>query len=816
MRAAFLWALLASVYAAASVPTWGNPSRDASCGLPPVEAIPTDPDVGRLPAIVTIRMEDDVPVIIDGRLDEPVWGTLPGCGDFSVVSPDTLAPAGLGTELKFFYTARGFYLSAHMEQAPDTLVERLSSRDQWHTRDSFMFFLDTSGEGRYGFWFSLGLGGSKGDGTILPERQMSTNWDGAWYGATSRTETGWAAEFYIPWSLVSMPRSTGDRTMALLATRRVAHLNEMWSWPARPMSRPKFLSEFQKLALNGVDLRQQYSVYPYVSSVLDNLSGDVGTDAGIDLFWRPSTNFQLTATVNPDFGDVETDDVIVNLTAFETFYPEKRLFFQEGQDVFRTGTRSSFSFGPSPPRTLVLHTRRIGGRPPRPDVPDGVTVSPAELGGPTDLLGAVKATGQREQLRFGLLFAGEDETRLEGVSAAGEQVPLQQRGRNYGVARLLWEGGAIHSRALGFMSTMTQRPGGDAVVHAVDAHALSASGRWEVDGEAITSSVPNADIGYGGLLDIKYAPVPGLTHTLSIDHYDDNLDIDDLGYLRRNDLTRYQYQARLYRSDLSWTTQSRTHLALSGGHNSAGERVLGAVEVVQDMRLAGFSRARIHAAWSPERFEDRNSFGNGSYRVEEAWDLRLRYQSNETLPLSFDLEAQWGEEALGGPRRTYGGGITWQPADRMAMKFGVDYVQRDGWILHNEAKRFAMFGADEWSPKFSVDYFITGKQQFRMALQWAAVRATAARFYDLASSRDLVPAVTDIDPGSADFSVTELSFQVRYRWELAPMSDLFFVYTKHADLPNGVGEDLGSMLTEAFENPAAEQLVLKLRYRWGT
>lgn len=813
MRAAIRWALLVSVYAAAPVSTWGDVSRDHAA---PVSLAPDPAILGQPAAIVAARAGDDVDIVVDGKLDEPVWGTIPAHGDFTVVSPDTMQPARYGTEMKFFYTAKGFYLSAHMEQAPETLVERLSSRDQWHSRDTFMFFLDTSGEGRYGFWFSLSLGGSMGDGTILPERQMSPNWDGAWHGATSRTETGWAAEFHIPWSLVSMPKSTGDRTMALLATRRVAHLSEMWSWPALPMSRPKFLSAFQKLALNGVDLRQQYSVYPYVSSVLDNLGGEVAHDAGIDIFWRPSTNFQVTATVNPDFGDVESDDVIVNLTAFETFYPEKRLFFQEGQEIFLTGTRSAFSFGAAPPRTLLLHTRRIGGRPLRPEVPAGMTIATADLTRPTDLIGAVKATGQRRALRYGVLLAGEDETVFQGQSALGESVPLRQDGRNYGVARMLWEGGGADSRALGFMSTVTQRPDGEAVAHAVDVHALTASGDWEVDGELITSSVPGAEAGYGGVLDIKFAPGPGLTHALSMDRYDRNLDIDDLGYLRRNDLTRYQYQARFYRSDLAWANESRTYLALSQGVNGAGERVLGGVDLFQHIRLANLARARLSAGWSPTRFEDRNSFGHGSYRVEEAWDLGFSYESNETLPLSYYLAAGWGQEDLGGPRRAYGGGITWRPADRMAMEFGVDYVQRDGWVLHREDKRFALFGADEWSPKFSLDYFITGKQQFRMALQWAAVRAGDARFYDLIPSRALVPANADIDSESADFSLSELSFQIRYRWEIAPMSDLFFVYTKHADLPNGPGADLRTMLSEAFDNPAAEQLALKLRYRWGS
>ena len=810
------WALLALVYAAAPISTWGDASHSRSAFVSTVSDSAVF-DVGHMPPIAAVRLDDEIQVAVDGKLDDAVWGTLPGYGDFRVVSPDTMAPPQFETELKFFYTSKGFYLSVYMEQAPETLVERLSSRDQWDSRDSFMFFLDTSGEARYGFWFQLSLGGSMGDGTILPERQFSMNWDGAWHGATSRTETGWIAEFHIPWSLVSMPRSTGDRTMGILARRSVAYLNEQWSWPALPFSTPKFLSDFQEVVLNGVDLRQQYSVYPYVSSVLDNLDGDVVADAGIDLFWRPSTNMQVTATVNPDFGDVEADDVIVNLTAFETFFPEKRLFFQEGQEVFRTGTRSSFSRGPAPPPTVLLHTRRIGGRPSRPDVPDGVTVPSEDLSRPTDILGAVKATGQREGLRFGILLAGEDETMFQGRSSEGERVRLRQSGRNYGVARALWEGGEAHSRALGWMSTVAQRPDGDAVVHAVDGHALTASGRWEVDGEVITSSVPDAEEdGFGGLLDIKFAPFRGMTHTLAMDHYDDNLAINDLGYLRRNDVTRYQYTARLSRSNLAWASESRTDFAWSQGYNGAGERVLGSAGLSQDIRLANLSSMRMNAMWFPARFEDRNSFGNGSYRVEEAWSLGLRYESDKTQSISYRLKTQWDQEDLGGDRRAYGGEITWRPADRMAMELGVDYVERDGWVLHRKEKRFALFGADEWSPKLSLDYFITGKQQFRMALQWAAVRAGDARFYDLAPSRDLVPTDSDIDPSSEDFSISEMSFQIRYRWEIAPMSDLFLVYTKQADLPASVGQDFGSMLTEAFDNPVAEQLVLKLRYRWGT
>ena len=131
-------------------------------------------DVMPAPAGETLnltRLPDAVEVVIDGHLDEAAWRELPAHDYFRTVSPTTLAPASLPTQVRLFYTSEGLYLGAAMTQDPATLVERLSSRDQGHlARDYFSFTLDTSGEGRYGFWFQLNLGDSISDGTILPER----------------------------------------------------------------------------------------------------------------------------------------------------------------------------------------------------------------------------------------------------------------------------------------------------------------------------------------------------------------------------------------------------------------------------------------------------------------------------------------------------------------------------------------------------------------------------------------------------------------------------------------------------------------------
>ena len=228
-----------------------------------------------------------------------------------------------------------------MEQPVDTLVERLSSRDEMINRDEMGVTIDSSGIGLYGNFFRLALGGSKIDGKISPERNLTSQWDGPWIGETVVTEDGWSGEMFIPWSALSMPGGSEERQIAIAIFRKVAYMDELYSWPALPYSQPRFISAFEPVVLEGVNPKQQWEIYPYVSATSDEIRNEADGRGGIDVAWRPSSNLQLTATVNPDFGSIESDDVVVNLTAYETFFPEKRLFFLEGNEVFVTSPRSN-------------------------------------------------------------------------------------------------------------------------------------------------------------------------------------------------------------------------------------------------------------------------------------------------------------------------------------------------------------------------------------------------------------------------------------------------------------------------------------------
>ena len=767
--------------------------------------------------VLLARRETGEAMRLDGHLDEAAWRGLRVHDDFRLIDPDTLAPGSLPTRVRMFYTERGFYLGVDMIQDPGTLVEHLSGRDQGMlNRDYFSFTLDTSGEGRYGFWFQLSLGNSISDGTILPERNYSTSWDGAWRGGTARTAEGWSAEYFVPWALVNMPKAEGLRTIGIFAQRNVAYVDERYAWPPLPWTRPKFLSEFQALGLEDVSPRQQYSVTPYVAAAYDRFrDGEPKPKAGVDMLWRPSSNFQLTSTLNPDFGNVEADDVVVNLSNYETFFPEKRLFFQEGQEVFTTNGRR---FGD--PLSL-LHTRRIGAPAVRPETPEGATLLRAGLGRPADLLGAVKTTGQHGALRYGFLGVGEDDARFDAYAADGSPLTLHQDGRDFGALRMLYEHANGGYKAIGFISTAVRHPQRMANVNAVDGQFISPGGRLRASSQLISSDVTGTgEDGMGGFLDLAYAPRQGLSHYLSLDAFDDAIQINDMGYQRRNDYRQIKYRMRVSSPNFDRFRNTRTYLRVDRMWNTAGQLVDSEISVDQQLTLHNLSQIRFSGGIKPAHYDDRGSFGNGAYRIDDAWEAELRYYSDSSRRLTYSIRQRWTEEPTdGGVQRRTQGLVRWRPTDRMTMGIGVRYVDREAWLLHQSDGAFTAFAADEIMPNFDLSYFFSARQQLRMAFQWVAIKADERSFYRMAETPGfLLPVEKDAAEPRDDFAISRMNLQVRYRWEIAPLSDLFLVYTNNAGMPyaDAAGKDFGELFAETFEQTTGENLVLKFRYRFGS
>jgi hypothetical protein len=670
---------------------------------------------------------DDVNVVIDGHLDEAVWGEQPVMGDYRVVEPDTLVEPAYATELRMFYTERGIFASFDMEQPRDTLVQRHAPRDSFDVnRDNIGLNLDSSGSGRYGYWVTLALGDGQMDGTVLPERQYSRDWDGAWYGATQQTDRGWSAEIFIPWSQMAMPKEDDIRRINLYSSRKVAHLNERWGWPALPRSQPRFMSLWQPLQFQGIDPRQQWSLFPYASTTINRV-GDNRTRAGLDLFWRPSTNFQGTATLLPDFGSVESDDVDVNLTSQETFFPEKRLFFQEGQEIFETTSRASAG---GPVKLAVVNTRRIGGRPGVPELPPDVSVPRRESLQPADLEGAVKATGQIGRIRYGVLGAIEDDTDF----TADDDNDYTQTGRDFGAVRVLYEDSVNATyRGIGFISTVVDYAESDAVVHAADFKYLSQSGKWNIEGQYLYSDRGESGDGNGATLDFEYVPRQGLKHTLKLSDFEPGFDVNDFGFQPRDDFRFLFYNTEWIKSGLTRIRDLKLTGWASYGENEAGLDIWGGGGANFEFNRNNNHRIFASAAFFPGRWEDRESFGNGTFAINSRTRFESMYETDTSRPLSAAVQLDYdGQDLYGGNIRKWAG-LTWQPRDDLSMTVGLAHIDIDGWLLHQEGQNFTTFKGDRWQPDLALDFYPTAKQQLRLVLQWVGIRAFEDRFFTLES-----------------------------------------------------------------------------------
>ena len=784
--------------------------------------------------IMRIARVEDADIKIDGRVDEPIWSEIPAFDRMKVINPDTLEKSRYSTKIRIFSDKKGLYVSADMEQPEDTLVERLTTRDESVNSDTLYVMIDTSGEGLYGYNFGLSLGGSKQDGKIAPERVMSFEWDAPWIGETAVTDSGWSAEMFLPWSAMSMPGAEGDRRIGLLTGRKVAHLDELWGWPELPFSKPRFISGFSPASLEGVNPRQQWEVYPYVSATSDEISNEADGRGGIDVAWRPSSNLQLTATVNPDFGSVESDDVVVNLTAYETFFPEKRLFFLEGNEVFVTTPRSvtEMSSGPrgsggrkspSPYRmepTTLLNTRRIGGSAKQVVVPEGITVSGVEQSKPSELIGAVKAVGQSGGLRYGLLTAFEKEAELVGTDeVTGEEVAISEDGRDFGVARVLYErvsGGGRTS--FGYMGTLASNPLDEAVVHGVDTHWLSKSGKFSWDTQFISSDVDD-EVGYGLFTDLNISPRQGSTHTIKVDALDDRLDISDLGFLRRNDLYSVSYMYNQLKSQgirPRLRNRSLGFFAMSA-HNGDGFTTQSYIGVWNGFLFRDNSELDFSLEYVPSRYDDRNSRGNGAYRLSGGHYLRAAYGTSTAN--KFSTSIQLVATACCGSDEYFAAdiGFTYRPVDRFAFDFDIAFQKEENWLVHMGDRNITAFNSFALLPSLSMDYFISAKQQLRLKLQWVGLDADESQYWLVPQTpgRLLSRTKMDLDPKD-DFTVSQMTVQLRYRWEIAPLSDLFIVYTRGANLPNRSDRDFDYLFRDALNEPIIDVFTMKLRYRFGS
>ena len=784
--------------------------------------------------ITTLR-EDQIGIKLDGKLDEPIWSTIAPYDNMLVSIPATGKPGKHKTEARMFATERGLYVSAVMYQPPETLVTRMTVRDEFIDRDTFGVTLDTSGQGKFGYWFIVALGDTLMDGKVLPERNYTRDWDGPWIGKTARRSDGWSAEMFFPWSMMNLPTTTGPRRIGFALSRQVSNENARYQWPGHAYSSAQFVSALNAMTVSNVAPLTQYSVIPFAAGTVDQHHDDSKLRLGADMSWKPSPAFELSATALPDFGSVEVDDVVLNLTAQETFFPEKRLFFLEGNEVFETSLRANpgnqlryatnENYGTSSRRVFLnslvpapislLNTRRIGGTASQITLPAGVTTLRGERALPTDLQGALKVTGNTGAFRYGVLGAAEDRVNLLGRDATDNKVHIGADGRDFGALRLVYENIAGARESVGYLGTVVHGPVYDAKTNAVDGHFTSGDGRWIAEGLLVATDVDNVR-GSGAQFEMQYAPDSRTQHRLTLDWFDKDVNFNDFGFLQRNNYAGAQY-AMLYAdsntggriTDIRGTVIVNAKVSVTDHH-----LVDGGVFWRNMMVLPGRNTLRTGIGFLPAGYEDRDSRGNGAYKTDNRiWsELLLATDASSRYSFSVNLGAQ--QENLGDWTYLIGGGVTWRPNDRVSMDLDLKYRDRHGWIVYQGGRNFGRYNAGDLQPAVKFNWFVASGHQLNFTMQWAGVRADEHGFFAV-PVRDGRLAPTARTATNHDFTVSLFTMQARYRWEIAPLTDLYLVYNRGNSLPNQVDAEFVDLFDDGFRHPIVNTLVAKLRWRFG-
>jgi hypothetical protein len=332
------------------------------------------------------------PPAIDGKLDDQVWNLAPESSAFRQKIPHDGASPSETTTVRVLYDDTAIYVAFDCPQTHAPITQRLTRRDRYVEADSVTFGLGTRGDHKSAFEFGVNASGVLYDGIRFDDTDRSQDWDENWDAATRVTERGWTAEFRIPLHILRFP-ALPVQSWDFQASRYVSARQEQDDWAYYPRTQGGAVSHYGRLDdLENLKEQTPLELRPFVVGRLRRRDPTVGqlasgTDlwgsAGVDFKWHPTADLTLGGTVNPDFAQVEADQVVLNLSTVPTYYPEKRPFFLEGIDALSTPFE-------------LLYTRRIGRVPPIPVLrTDAVNREQlVDVPGPTTIYGAAKLTGR--------------------------------------------------------------------------------------------------------------------------------------------------------------------------------------------------------------------------------------------------------------------------------------------------------------------------------------------------------------------------------------------------------------------------------------
>ena len=734
-------------------------------------------------------------IVIDGVLDEEEWADAKVYSDFVTVEPLTGDSAKYSTEVRVITNSEGIFVGfSNYQPASVKRVNRQFPRDAQIEADRNIVSIDFDSTALAGYDFTVGSANSQQDGIVTPG-DYSGDWDGTWYSQTSSNKDYWYSEMHIPWTVAPMTDAgNGRKKIALWFSRVVFDESLRFAFPNAYYSRPTFMEDWHPLEVDQVST-STLDWFPYISYSSDLQEGTPGTtsdefNAGLDFIWRPNSSSQLTGAINPDFGQVESDDLVVNFSAFETFVTEKRPFFTENQSLFSSNI---------PNGDQTLYTRRIGAG------PEG------QGGGLVDIDLAAKLTHFGETTDLGLFVVREDDSKGSyGGDFLSSRIQRTVNGLTLGHRLTYAERSILDREATVQVLDMIWRKDETTEFRGQILHA-----DVQQQGNSANSQESVDDQDFAGWASWSYAPNDEWYHSLYLSHYGDEFDMNDMGFMKRND----------YREFLGSTRHDR--LAYQAGSNILSSTTLfeyGYIENTQGERLElradwdhtwtykSTRKLGLKAGASASSWDDRLTRGNGLFAKPARYWLETRYSSPRGDDLTFNIDANVEYDEIEKAALSLGFSAQVYLSETVTLGTDLSYKRLQEWLIWDfDTAQLAGFEADRFNADLRFDWYPSARQEVRLKFQWVGIDAEQVDSYQLDSDGTLGLSTSSAD----DFSLSDTALQVRYRYQLAPLSDIFLVYSRGGYFASDDGDEgPGTLISEGWDGVQVESIIAKIRYRF--
>lgn len=784
-----------------------------------------------------------IPPVIDGYGNDEVWQTAQTASNFVQREPVDNAPESERTEFKILYDDTYIYVYAMMyDSQPDSIVSRLARRDDIPESDWFGIGFDSYYDRQTAFVFIVLASGSRSDNlTYNDGRDEDYSWDPVWVSETKILENGWSTEFRIPLSQIRF--TEGNDRWGMNVARRISRKQEETNWNLMSKQQDGVVSQFGTMTgMSDITFSNAVELLPYAVGSSEHYPQTASRvkveklrpNAGLDLKYSVTSNFTLDATFNPDFAQVEADPAVLNLTTFETFYPEKRPFFIEGTQILRFVTFGG-DFGPG-----LFYSRRIG-RPisVRPPEEKSIIVDEPRT---STILGAAKFSGKTEGgTSIGVLTALTEEEEFSFRDSLGRTRSMRaEPSASYNLFRVkqdFWGNSNI-----GAIVTGTSRTGSvPAYTAGTDWDVKLDSNKYRVNGFLAVShstkyidkffrvrSQPFLQQGSAGKLNV--GKVSGAwTYGAGFDFTSRKYYINDIGFFRspndygvvvnggyRNFSPGDIFRTYNFGGNIHWRwNYDKMTLFREFSANAFG----------QFLNYWSVSGNTSLSLGGQDPYEPR---GYGVYNAPSSFFIRGEIESDNRKMIIVNAEHNYRVFDGGGAATNTEGSVRIRPTTSMEYEVSLEYGSErkldrfvstvvDSVISFAAVNPAAVFGKRDVD---GFDFTVRGTILFThdLSLQvynqffWAKSRFDSTSYALLNPSRGLTPYSFAVN---RDFNTTSLQTNVVLRWEYREGSTFYFVWSHGRSFfqNGGYTTDLNTNLDNTFLRTSPDNVyVVKVSY----